>query len=443
MNNRKKINFFNNINNTLIDSAVKGIKDIDKIKIQDIKKQKWNILKEDVQFPILTIKKSFFNKNILSMHKYVKANKVFLAPHIKTSMSPQIIQQIFNLGCWGFTVANNQQLSVLLKMGIRKIIFANLITNQSNIDNLFQLINQYKDIQIYICVDSIFGINLLKTLSKKLNFNRVIKILIEVGYQNSRSGIRNIKSLNKILDSLRILPVNFKISGILFYEGASAVNNYSISLKRVEKCIKLAFNCLNFLISNNIINNKECIISGGGSEYFDLVVDSFKKNKKNKNFKFVIRPGSYIAYGHGYYLSSLNKINDRKKIIIKNKKINATDLFQPSLELWAHVISQQDSGKAILNFGKRDVSFDLGYPIPLLVYRNGKILHKSPYDKNIVVYKLNDQHAFIKFSKNYNIEVGDLVKFGVSHPCITIDKWKIFYMINDNNTIVEAFKTFF
>ena len=116
MNNRKKINFFNNINNTLIDSAVKGIKDIDKIKIQDIKKQKWNILKEDVQFPILTIKKSVFNKNILSMHKYVKANKVFLAPHIKTSMSPQIIQQIFNLGCWGFTVANNQQLSVLLKM---------------------------------------------------------------------------------------------------------------------------------------------------------------------------------------------------------------------------------------------------------------------------------------------------------------------------------------
>ena len=102
--------FSKEIFNLEIDSKTKGILDLNKIKIKDIPKKKWNVLNQDIQFPILTINEFRFNKNISSMKKYAESNNVSLAPHCKTSMSPQLLNKIKNLGCWGFTVVNNQQL---------------------------------------------------------------------------------------------------------------------------------------------------------------------------------------------------------------------------------------------------------------------------------------------------------------------------------------------
>ena len=62
-----------------------------------------------------------------------------------------------------------------------------------------------------------------------------------------------------------------------------------------------SINSFKYLLNNKFLNNKEIILSGGGSEYFDLIVGSFKKNRHIKNIRLIIRPGSFIAYGHGYY----------------------------------------------------------------------------------------------------------------------------------------------
>ena len=64
--------FYKQILNTKIDSKTKGINEVNKIKVKDIPQKKWNLLKEDVQFPILTMKESVFKKNIMSM---IMANK--------------------------------------------------------------------------------------------------------------------------------------------------------------------------------------------------------------------------------------------------------------------------------------------------------------------------------------------------------------------------------
>ena len=107
-------------------------------------------------------------------------------------------------------------------------------------------------------------------------------------------------------------------------------------------------------------------------------------------------------------------------------------------------ISMQDKNIAVLNFGKRDVSFDLGYPIPLAIYREGKLIKKlNIKKKNLQISKLNDQHAFLDYSNYKKIQIGDLIKFGISHPCITIDKWKFFYMCDEKYNVKEALKTFF
>ena len=437
-----KKNFYKNILDTEIDSKTKGINEINKIKVKNIPKKKWNIFKDNVQFPILTIKESIFKKNIESMTKYANQNGVYLAPHSKTSMCPQLLKKI---NCWGFSVANNQQLSVLLEMGIKNIIIANLITNKSNIINLLRLVEKYRySKNIYLCVDSLFGVNLLSKISIEYKLISKINILIEMGFHNSRSGIRDLVSLKKIANNITKLPSNFLLSGILFYEGAASTKNYKETLNRINKFIKFSTNSFEYLLNNKFFNSKEIVLSGGGSEYFDLVVAAFKKYKKINNVKLIIRPGSFIAYGHGYYTKRLEAINKRGGLSFNNNNVKATNLFNPSLELWAYIISIQDRNMAILNFGKRDVSFDLGYPIPLAIYRKGKLIKKLDFKKkNLVIRGLNDQHAFLDFSSYNNIKLGDLIKFGISHPCITLDKWNFFYMCDEKYNIKEALKTFF
>ena len=46
--------------------------------------------------------------------------------------------------------------------------------------------------------------------------------------------------------------------------------------------------------------------------------------------------------------------------------------FEPALELWTTVQSLPETGLAIVALGKRDVSFDMGLPVPLLRLNSGR-----------------------------------------------------------------------
>lgn len=68
---------------------------------------------------------------------------------------------------------------------------------------------------------------------------------------------------------------------------------------------------------------------------------------------------------------------------------------------------------AIAGFGKRDASFGLGLPVPMLVRRRGG---SSTPATAVVVRKLDDQHAYLDVAGT-PLQVGDVVAFGISHTC--------------------------
>jgi len=36
-----------------------------------------------------------------------------------------------------------------------------------------------------------------------------------------------------------------------------------------------------------------------------------------------------------------------------------------------------------------------------------------------------------------------MVGFGISHPCLTFDKWRLLYLVNDEYLVVGAVRTYF
>jgi len=41
------------------------------------------------------------------------------------------------------------------------------------------------------------------------------------------------------------------------------------------------------------------------------------------------------------------------------------------------------------------------------------------------------------------LQVGDMVTFGIGHPCLTFDKWQVLLVVDDAYNVVGAVRTFF
>ena len=54
-----------------------------------------------------------------------------------------------------------------------------------------------------------------------------------------------------------------------------------------------------------------------------------------------------------------------------------------------------------------------------------------------------DQHCMLNVAPGCNVQVGDILIFGTSHPCLTFDKWKTLLLVDDEYRVVEALETLF
>ena len=120
-----------------------------------------------------------------------------------------------------------------------------------------------------------------------------------------------------------------------------------------------------------------------------------------------------------------------------------TGRLQPALQVWAVVQSLPEPGRAICAFGKRDVSFDIDLPRAELWHRPGLPAAAQPAPAGLAVVKLNDQHAFVDGAGTAALAVGDLLGFGISHPCTTFDKWPLLLEVDDAFNVVGAIRTCF
>jgi D-serine dehydratase len=117
--------------------------------------------------------------------------------------------------------------------------------------------------------------------------------------------------------------------------------------------------------------------------------------------------------------------------------------LQAALELWAYVQSIPEPGLAIATLGKRDVSFDAHMPVPEQWFRPGTHTRPQALGAGFQVTALNDQHAYLALPADSPLRVGDMVSFGISHPCTTFDKWRLLFVVDDDYRVIEGIRTFF
>ena len=105
------------------------------------------------------------------------------------------------------------------------------------------------------------------------------------------------------------------------------------------------------------------------------------------------------------------------------------------------MISRPEPNLALLNFGKRDVAYDIDLPTALWIKHRGTNQLNTASGLNI--FELNDQHAFVRVDPSIELNVGDFVGAGISHPCTAFDKWRLIPVVADDYQIVSVVSTYF
>ncbi len=387
-----------------------------------------SVLNEDVCLPSLTINRQKLLMNIKWMQDFADAYQVNLAPHGKTSMTPEIFRLQHQAGAWGLTVANPIQAHTAYSAGISRIIMANQLVGKANCELVSALLLN-ADVEFYCVIDSEENAHYLNAFFEQKQ--QTLNVLIELGVEHGRCGCRTDHQFYQLLDTIKDLP-QLNLSGIEFYEG---VIHSDDAEKDVRSFIQQAIGKFQSQPFQSLLGKRSAIFSGAGSAWYDVVSDEIEKANFSESVVPIIRPGCYVTHDLGIYEQA------QQQVLQRNSKASCiSGELSSCLELWAYVQSIPEPGAAIIGFGKRDAAFDAGLPKPVRHYVPGSAHPKNaPEDWKIT--EVMDQHAFMTFSGPLN--VGDIISFGTSHPCLTFDKWREINVLDEDFNVVEKYHTFF
>jgi D-serine dehydratase len=399
--------------------------------------QGWNLLREDLPLPAAVIRRSTLEHNSRWMRSFLERFDALICPHGKTTMAPQLFARQVADGAWGITVATAQQLMVCRRFGVARVLMANQPTGRQAIQAALAELADDSSFEFLCLIDSVRGVEGLAEEVRAFRLDRPIQVLLEAGLPGGRTGCRSLADALEVARAAAAAP-ELALVGVEAFEGLIREATPEASARKVEGLLDFVVETAIACAREDLFAPGPVLLSAGGSAFFDRVAQRFKAANLSREVKIVLRSGCYLTHDSQMYRRLFAELCERTP---EARSIGPG--LRPALEVWAYVQSVPEPGLAIVTMGKRDVSYDAGLPVPEQWFRPG--LHARPQSlgEGFRVTGLNDQHAYLAVPEDGPLEIGDMVGFGISHPCTTFDKWQLLYVVDDDYRVVEALRTFF
>jgi D-serine deaminase-like pyridoxal phosphate-dependent protein len=362
-----------------------------------------DVLGATAQFPVAVLKERAVAHNVATMAAYCVAYDALLAPHAKTTMAPALCERQLAAGAWGMTVATWAQAAVLWDAGVRRLIFANPLVGDGEIAWVAERANAGELLSFADDVETV------RALSRRVPAGADLPVLVEIGYAGGRAGCRTTAQAVAVAHAIVEAP-GLRLVGVAGFEGLLAACDDSESVARVSAYLRAIADAARAL-------PVAPLISAGGSAFFDLVVDQLGPVARELGGQLVLRSGCYITHDHGLY-ARIGPSGRRAPMAA----------FAPALEVWGQVLSRPEEGRVIVGVGKRNVAFDTDPPEVVAWRRGDGDVRPGSHARTVA---LNDQHAHLEVDHSCPLRPGDLVGFGISHPCAAFDRWRSLVLVDD------------
>lgn len=390
--------------------------------------RRWNLLREDLSLPAAVLYRDKIEHNLHWMQQFIDAYGVKLSPHGKTTMAPKLFALQLKGGAWGITLATAHQVQVAHAHGVRRVLMANQLVGRRNMEIIADII---ADPAFEFCclVDSALNVDQLGTYFRERGLR--LRVLVELGVMGGRCGVRDDSQLNQVVEALERWRGTLDLSGVELYEGVLKDE------ESIKAYLRRGCEVTQRLLSEKRFARSPALISGAGSAWYDVVAEEFAAAVFGEAVEIVLRPGCYLTHDIGNYETAQQRILESNPVAREMRSG-----LVPALHIWTYVQSIPEPELAVVAMGRRDAAFDSGLPRPALCYRLGGEEPKAT-PAHWEVTRLMDQHGYLKIAPGDDLQVGDLIGFNISHPCLTFDKWRVLAVVNEKYDVVDVVKTYF
>lgn len=376
--------------------------------------------------PVLTLDAEALSHNLAALGTYAARHGLAFAPHGKTCMAPQLFRRQLEHGAWGITAAVPHQARVYRAFGIQRIFLANELVDAAALRWVAAELAADPAFRFVCYVDSVRGVQLMDRALQ--GQPQRVDVVVELGAgEGARTGARTDEDCRAVADAVAATDT-LRLVGIAGYEAEVPGADPDSVHAYLRRLTALA---AEFDKAGRFEGIDEIVVSAGGSAWFDAVADVFAELPElSRPVLKLLRSGAYVSHDHGWYtrLTPFNRVPEEGGL-------------RPAFRLWAQVVSRPSPTQAFVNAGKRDIAYDLGLPEAELV-RDPLTGAERPAT-GVRVLKLSDQHAWLETDSAEDVEVGDWVALGMSHPCTIFEKWPLIPVVEADGTVTEYVRTFF
>lgn len=436
-------------------------------------------------WPMLTLDEGAVEHNLDLMARLCADAGVEHAPHVKTAMSAQLFARQQARGVWGATVANAAQLRTVRDWGAERVFLANELYDPREIAWIRAELERAvvagalgagvggaraggtqaggtrsDGTEIWLYVDSAAGLELLVRAfaDAPAAVRSRLGVLVELGVAGGRTGVRGVGAAVDLARA--VVEAGLRLVGVAGYEGSAASGTTPTDLALVAAyCQDLRSVAAGICAAELIPTGQPVVVSAGGSSFLDVVLAELPGDVRVAALpgdavgnlvgdavrdvvgdpttwpvRVVVRSGAYVTHDHGFCAR-----------MDPWTRIPGAEPMRAAATVWGQVLSAPEPGLVICGVGRRDVSYDIDLPVALTVRRALADGTSGPVTDltGAQVTALNDQHLYLTVTADAGLVPGDVVGFGVSHPCTLFDKWRVAAMVDDAGRVVEIVTTDF
>jgi 3-hydroxy-D-aspartate aldolase len=341
---------------------------------------------DEVDTPALVVDLDAFERNLRRLTERVAGSGVRLRPHAKTHKCAVIALKQMELGAVGVCCQKVSEAEALVYGGVKDVLVTNEIVGKPKLRRLMGLTGMAR---IATCADDPAQVAALDAAAGEAGIT--LPVHVEVNMGGNRCGVEPgepaLTLARHVMDARHL-----SFAGLQAYHGsAQHLRTWDERQKAIAGAVEKAGSTRDLLAKNGI----DCAnITGAGTGTFEFEAGSGVYTE--------LQCGSYIFMDADY---GRNLDRDGRE----------TRSFEPSLFVWATVMSRPTEDRAIVDAGLKALGMDSGPP--------------NVWDEPAARFdRASDEHGRLVISGATNrLRLGDKIKLVPGHcdPTVNLYDWYV------------------
>ncbi len=341
---------------------------------------------DEVDTPALVVDLDAFERNLARLPARIAGSAVRLRPHAKTHKCPVIALKQMALGAVGVCVQKVGEAEAMVYGGVPDVLVTNEIVGRRKLRRLMALAGIAR---IGVCADDLGQVAELEAAAAEAGVN--LPVYVEVNMGGNRCGVEPGEPALDLARRVADAP-HLGFAGLQAYHGsAQHLRGWDERRAAIAQAAAKAGDTRELLEKNGI----PCpVVTGAGTGSFEFESASGVYTE--------LQCGSYIFMDADY-----GRNLDRDGA--------PTRAFEPSLFVWATVMSRPTEDRAIVDAGLKALAFDSGPPLV--------------WDEPAASYeRASDEHGRLAVTAATNrLMIGDKIRLVPGHcdPTVNLYDWYV------------------